>query len=59
MRYRRFNRVDKPKTLQEMKAEATARYRQFADKERVEMRKAGFKGAAAHEGPIQTLGAEG
>ena len=58
VRFRRFNRVDRPKGIEDMKDEAMAKYRQFANKERNEMKQAGFKGNAIREGPIQMLGAE-
>ena len=58
IRYRRFNRVDKPKGVEDMKKEAMDQYHRLAGKERIKMRQEGFKGSAVRDGPIQKLGAE-
>ena len=59
VRYRTFNRVDKAKSLRDMKRLGLAQYNKFAAAERKSKQKEGYTGAAIRDGPIQRLGAEG
>ena len=58
-RFKRFNRVDKPKNLERLEHECKQQHHKMVVKERIARRQAGFKGKDVNDGPIARMGSDG